>query len=354
MPTSAATSRVRRLGAPALVGLFVMTLCAPVSLAAAARATYHGVASAHSPARAELSLRLSKPAGLALAPGGNLFIADEALNEVIVRLPSGQLHVVAGTGQAGFSGDGGISTSAELDGPSYLARSDAGTLYVGVGDRVREILPDAIITTFAGDGSGVGAGTSRYAVGTPATKVAVQPGGLAVGPNGDIYVATGDDVLEISVAGVIVRVINLDHTPGVTMRSPTCDPRAIAVDAQGDLVLGCNSRELIERLASGHFIVVTSNYRPHDFAGMAFTVGGALLFSNGESLRGEVEDNSTTFINLSTFGPEDVFVPSGVAVAGNGTIFTDSQSGDGFSSGAGLAKVTPGGRPVLLRLWKGR
>jgi hypothetical protein len=150
-----------------------------------------------------------------------------------------------------------------------------------------------------------------------------------------------------------VRVINLIKTPGVTLQYAVCDPQAIAVDVTGDLAVGCgNTRQLIERLRSGTFTMVAASYRPHDFAGMAFLSSGALVYANRETLYGEVEGNSTTLMSYQSFGKKDVFVPSGVAVAVNGTIYADSETGDGFSTGVALAKVTPEGLPILLRLWK--
>jgi hypothetical protein len=339
-----------RLSTVAVV--IVVSLFSSLTLASASASTggHLGGYQERAVAHAGTSLHLRQPSGLAIAPDGVLFIADEALNEVLARSPSGQLLVIAGTGRAGFSGDGGSSTRAELDEPSYLARSPDGTLYVAVTDRVRAIFPDGRIETVAGDG---GTSPSGYSVGTLAIKVGVQPGGLAVGSKGALFVATGNDVLEISSSGVIVRVINLIKTPGVTLKYAVCDPQGITIDAVGNLAIGCsNSRQLIERLSSGMFTMVAANYRPHDFAGMAFLPGGALLFANGESLFGEVGGTSTIIMNYQSFGKKDVFVPSGIAVAANGTIYSDSGSGDGFSSGAALAKVTPAGQPILLRLWK--
>ena len=60
---------------------------------------------------------------------GNLYIADGTLNEILERLPSGQFVVAAGNGHAGFSGDGGQATRAEIDGPAGMAFSKNGTLY---------------------------------------------------------------------------------------------------------------------------------------------------------------------------------------------------------------------------------
>jgi hypothetical protein len=137
------------------------------------------------------------------------------------------------------------------------------------------------------------------------------------------------------------------------LRYPQCDPEAIAFDRTGDLFAGCgNSRELIERTTRGHYKTVEASYRPHDFPGMAFSKGGALLMANGEVLFGVIDDHATPLIGLKSFANSVVCVPSGIVVSTNGTIYTDCQSGDGFDTGAGLVKITPGGAIVLLRLWK--
>jgi DNA-binding beta-propeller fold protein YncE len=186
-----------------------------------------------------------------------------------------------------------------------------------------------------------------------ASDVAMSPSDVAIGANGRLYVASGNYVVGLSASGEIVSVINLLSTPGVTLRHAQCDPEALAFNPAGNLYVGCgNSRELIERLASGRYQVIEKTYRPHDFPGIAFTKRGALLITNGESLQGIIGGQSTALIGLKTFPHSVVFVPSGIAVAPNATIYTDCQSGDGFDSGAGLAEITPRGAAVLLRLWK--
>jgi hypothetical protein len=299
------------------------------------------------------AIRLEWPAGLAAAPNGNLIIADQRLNEVLLRLPSGTLRVIAGTGRAGFGGDDGPALSAQLRMPTALALAPNGTIYVDDqgNNRVRALMPNGRIMTVAGNG---GTKVANLKVGSLATAVAMLPSALAIGRNGQLFVATGNDLVELSHAGVILKVINLNTTPGVKMRYPVCDPVAIGFDGTGNLYLGCDSRELIERMTNGRFAVVESHYRPHDFAGMALTKGGALLIANGEELLGIIDHHATPLIGLKTFPHSVVCVPSGVAVSTNGTIYTDCQSGDGFDTGAGLVKITPGGGIVLLRLWKGQ
>jgi hypothetical protein len=281
-----------------------------------------------------------------------LYIADEQLNEILVRQPSGSLRVIAGTGSAGFSGDGGLAIDAKLKGPNALALGSDGTIYVSDqgNDRVRAVLPNGRITTVAGTGA---TGGTHIKVGSLATKVAMAPSDVTLGPDGQLYLATANDVVGLSASGTITSVVNLTRTPGIKLQYPQCDPEAIAFDRSGNLFVGCgNARELIERTTNARFEVVESSYRPHDFPGMAFSKGGALLIANGEELFGVIDKHNTPLIGLKTFPHSVVCAPSGIAVSTNGTIYTDCQSGDGFDSGAGLVKITPGGGIVLLRLWK--
>jgi hypothetical protein len=310
--------------------------------------------SAHLRAHASAPLRLEQPTGLAVASDGLLFIGDQSLNQVLVRFPSGSLRVIAGTGHAGFSGDGGLATSATLNHPGALALSASGNIFVAdVGNhRVRELLPHDRIVTFAGNGD---ASASMFKVGERATQVAMPPSGLAIAPGGRLFVASGNDVVELSATGIIVEVIAVKASVAAPLPYPnaSCDPDALAVSPQGELYVGCgNNRVLFERQTDGKFSVVNGKYRPHDFPGLAFTKGGALLMVNRETLFGVVEGQSVQLIGPGTFGALENFVPSGVAVAPNGTIFVDAQSGDGIG-GAGLAKITAGGADVMLRYWKG-
>lgn len=297
------------------------------------------------------AIHLDQPAGLAIAPNGDLIIADQQLNEVLVRLPSGKLFVIAGTGTAGFSGDGGRALDAQLRNPTAVALSANGTIFVDDqgNNRVRALLPNGRIKTVAGNGA---TGGSRYKVGSVATSVAMSPNDVTIGPRGRLYLATANEVLGLSASGTIVSVLDLTSTPGVKLQYPDCDPESIGFDPTGNLFLGCGSRDLIERMTNGRFAKVESHYRPHDFPGMAFTKGGALLIANGEVLFEVIDNHATALIGLTTFPHSVICVPSGIAVSSNGTIYTDCQSGDGFDTGAGLAKITSGGGIVLLRLWK--
>jgi len=91
---------------------------------------------------AVVTVRLEQPTGMVAASDGLLFIADQSLNQVLVRLPTGHLQSIAGNGHAGFSGDGGLATQGELDQPGALALAPNGIMYVAdVGNhRIRALL----------------------------------------------------------------------------------------------------------------------------------------------------------------------------------------------------------------------
>jgi sugar lactone lactonase YvrE len=78
--------------------------------------------------------RLNGPSGLAVDPAGNLFIADNRNFRVRKVSLDGTITTVAGTGQAGSSGDGGPATAARLNAPIGLAVDKAGNLFIADSD----------------------------------------------------------------------------------------------------------------------------------------------------------------------------------------------------------------------------
>jgi sugar lactone lactonase YvrE len=138
-----------------------------------------------------------RPAGLAQY-GNTLYVADSGAKyyasvqvEDVVRaidLTTGVERVVAGTGQFGFSGDGGPATAAKLADPSALAVDTTGNLYIGdaANWRVRKVDTAGVITTFAG-GALVDRGSQGD--GGPATEAQLSVAGMAFDRDGNLYVA---------------------------------------------------------------------------------------------------------------------------------------------------------------------
>jgi RHS repeat-associated protein len=138
--------------------------------------------------------QLSKPSGIDAAPDGSLYIAD-AFNNRIRRIGAdGIITTVAGSGAFGFSGDGGSALGARLNLPRDVVLGRDGRLYIddACNHVIRRVGSDGVITTLAGDGIVPPGGCLNgfAGEGAPATQAKLQePYDLAFGPNGDLYVA---------------------------------------------------------------------------------------------------------------------------------------------------------------------
>jgi sugar lactone lactonase YvrE len=94
-----------------------------------------------------LSAQLNTPSDIAVAPNGTLYIADTQNNAIRVVRPNGNIFTYAGTGERGFSGDGGPARNAQLDRPYGVSLAPNGTLYVADthNQRIRQVT-DANVT----------------------------------------------------------------------------------------------------------------------------------------------------------------------------------------------------------------
>ncbi|WP_207387496.1 protein kinase domain-containing protein [Protofrankia symbiont of Coriaria myrtifolia] len=122
--------------------------------------------------------QLARPGGLAADTAGNLYIADNANNRIRRVSSDGVIITVAGSGTSGYSGDGGPATAAQLANPGSVAVTDDGRVYIADTDnnRVRRVDADGVITTVAGSDE---AGYSGD--GGPATAARLcEPNGLGL------------------------------------------------------------------------------------------------------------------------------------------------------------------------------
>ena len=154
--------------------------------------------------------QLSGPLGTAIAPDGTLYIADFNNDRIRKVAPNGVITTIAGS-TGGFSGDGGPASAAKMNGPFSMALSPAGDLYfVDYGNlRVRKIAANGTISTVAGTGK-----LSKSGDGGPATSADSCPGWLALGPDGSVYFTDDGNatspcykrVRKVSPSGVITTV----------------------------------------------------------------------------------------------------------------------------------------------------
>lgn len=140
-----------------------------------------------------LSAKLNMPMGLALDSGGNLYVADW-MNHAIRKVDAvtGDISTVAGTGAPGFGGDGGPAIAAQLNGPASVHIGPAGHMYICelMNSRIRKVdYYTGIIDTIAGtDGQGYNGD------GIPAaTAMLNRPYDVKVDSAGNVYIADTDN-----------------------------------------------------------------------------------------------------------------------------------------------------------------
>ncbi len=304
--------------------------------------------------------RLKQPGALAVGPGGQLYVADDGLNQILQVLPGGKFRVVAGNGKRGFSGDGRHADSASLNNPGGLAVTRSGTLYIADtgNNRIRAVSPSGIISTVAGDG--------RYgnwvASGTPALTAGLgSPADVAIGPGGTLYIADQgtSEVMKMSPARNLVVVAGKrlsEGLPGGGLRASETSadgPNALAFDRSGNLyVAGSNTKTLLV-ISRGGLVslpVGRDGFYPDGAGGLATAPDGSVLAMNGQEIE-RVTGHGAQILYILPGRPRvDIsgFLPNGIAVAANGAIYLDTYSGNGSASKTALIVIGPSGKVRLI------
>jgi uncharacterized protein (TIGR03437 family) len=152
---------------------------------------------------------LYAPRGVVVDDMGDIFIADTGNHRIRQVTPDGRIHTIAGSGAAGFSGDGGPANAAQLNGPQGLFLDGAGDLYVADtnNNRIRRLVPDPVAPAPV-----VQSTTITVANAISLREGAVAPGeiaaifGAGLGPDTGVTGALdADGVLPGALGGVEVR-----------------------------------------------------------------------------------------------------------------------------------------------------
>ena len=211
--------------------------------------------------------RLSHPSGVVVDDAGYLYIADSGNHRIRRITPLGPITTIAGTGEPGFSGDGGPAVAAQLSKPQGLTLDGAGNLYIADTEnhRIRRIDTSGTITTLAGTGSWGFSGDGGPAVTTQLSG----PKGVAVDGSGNIYIADTDNrrIRRIDSSGMISTVAGTgetgyggDYGPAVAARLGY--PRNVMVDAAGNLYISDKWNNRIRRVdASGTMTTIAGTGR---------------------------------------------------------------------------------------------
>jgi trimeric autotransporter adhesin len=183
---------------------------------------------------------LYAPTGVAVDVVGNLYITDRENNRIRKINTSGIITTIAGTGVAGYTGDGGPATLATLNKPYGIILDAAGNiLFSEVNNScIRKISTDGIISTVAGTGVGGYNGD-----GIPATAAQLSgAGGIAIDISGNIYISDLDNhrIRKVTPSGEIVTIAGTgiagySGNNGPATAAQLNEPQGVALDGVGNI-----------------------------------------------------------------------------------------------------------------------
>ncbi len=202
--------------------------------------------------------KLSGPAGIACNAAGVVYFADTRNNAVRKVNTSGIISTIAGTGTAGYSGDGGAATAAQLRNPAGIAIDGIGNVYITDtrNSVVRKVDTFGIITTIAGTGTAGYTGDGGDATAAELNR----PTGIALDGSGNIFISDSRNqvVREIFATGTFtITTIAGNNTPGYTgdggpaTAAQLSTPQGIAVTAAGKLYIADSRNNVIRMVNAG-------------------------------------------------------------------------------------------------------
>ncbi len=228
------------------------------------------------------------PNGLAVDGAANLFFSDSSNNRVRrVDAKTGLISTVAGNGNAGYSGDNGLATQAEVNSPTGLVLDGAGNLYIAdsANNLIRRV--DAVtgaITTVAGT-----PGTTGYTGdgGLAANATLTGPQGLALTPSGDLLIAdSGNAAVRLltfaskrisTVAGTGTQGYNGDGISATTAQLN--EPWGVATRSDGAVAIADLNNHRVRLVSTAGVISTVAGTGVRGFSGDSSTAATAQLNS---------------------------------------------------------------------------
>jgi RHS repeat-associated protein len=205
-----------------------------------------------------LQATFTQPSDLAVGPDGSIYVADQVSHRIRRITTDGIVSNFAGTGVQGSTADPGPAASARFNRPHGIAVGADGTLYIGdrTNNRIRSVGVDGIVRTIAGDGTDAITGDGVLAV----DAQVAEPKGLVVGPDGSLYFSDNKQnasppinvVRRIRPDGVIVTVEGAGNggDDGPAVVAGFTDPQGLAVGPDGSLYIAFTTGAKVRRVAS--------------------------------------------------------------------------------------------------------
>ncbi len=227
------------------------------------------------------------PEGIAVDSAGDIYIADTS-NHRIRKITNGIVATIAGNGAPGFGGDNGPAMNGQLSSPSGVSVDSAGDLYIADSGnhRIRKVT-SCVITTIAGDGTAGFGGDDG-----PATSAQLNnPLGVAVSAAGDLYIADSDNYRIRKVTNGVIATVAGNGTAGFSgdggtaVRAGLNFPADVSVDSAGNLYIADAFNNRIRTPKVSNRVIASVATQFSGPIGVAVDLAGKLYIADRDSGR---------------------------------------------------------------------
>jgi hypothetical protein len=256
-----------------LTGLLILGM-AP--LAAHAQNTISTVAGGGPNNVQALSASVGLPVGVAQDSNLNLYIADKNANNVYKVSSSGVLTIFAGTGSPGYSGDTGVATAAQLNGPTGVFVDANNNVFIADSGNnvIREVAATTLVITTVAGNHALGAGFGGD--GGAATSAQLNnPNSVYVDANNDIFIADSGNQVIREVVGTTINTIAGTHgvsgfsgNGGLATAAVFHNPLSVSLDSAGNIYIADQGNNEVREI-----VKATGNIQ--NFAGSPAGTAGA-------------------------------------------------------------------------------
>lgn len=292
-----------------------------------------------------LQTTLAQPEGIAVDAHGNVYVADPGDHRIRRITPDGGISIYAGTGVAGFSGDGSAAADAQLNAPYGICLDQAGNLYIAdLGNaRIRRVGVDGVILTFAGGGQ-IAAGPATD--GTIATLLKLSaPRNVAADSASNLYFSdfSGHRVYKVAASGVVTTVAGSGVSGfagdgGSAPAAKLAFPAGLAVDKHGVLYIADSGNKRVRRVYQGVIWTLGDLGRPGTVTYQLNAPSGLALDSSDNLY---IQDGRATTLRLSQNG-----VAATLAIGGGDITFDSTDRA--FTTGGHVVKRFTNGAATMI------
>ncbi len=313
---------------------------------------------------AATAARFTNPGGLAFDTSGNLFVADKSNNRIRRITTAGVIRTIAGSGGAGSTGDGGAATSGTINTPVNITTDRLGNVFIAEqsGNRVRKVNAAGTISTYAGTGT---AGFSGD--GGAATSAALSsPFGLAVDASNNLYIGdmANNRVRIVTAGGTIATYAGTGSAAfggdgGAATAAQLNAPAGVLVDNGGNLYIVDKANGRIRKIAGPNSAVVFTGGAVQSLtacAGIATALDAVMSINDADVGQTETWTVNTAPAHGTLAGYSITRTSTGAAITPTGLSYTATTSytgadsfkiqvSDGVASVITTIRVTVGAAP---------